>query len=238
MWDLLLTFFVGVMAGFGAGAFWAFHGIGKKLKELKVLVGIVAVVVIVFVVFVPIVEVPYTETVQYQDTETYYENELQEVTEPLEYQCLGWGFGGYETLDGNYVSGPHYKLMNRGEVAGHFAIRLVLYTIGKDKYLDLLWEYPNGFPEEVIKSNFQKRVIEEVLYLKVKQKGEVAWSWGELGVDPAKIEYDGRWEILPEEVRRVKPVQVEKERTVTKERPETRYKKVTVFKYILSIFQG
>jgi len=133
-------------------------------------------------------------------TEPEPEPEPQEVTEPLEYQCLGWGFGGYENLDGNYVFGPHYKLMNRDEVAGHFTIRLVLYTVGKDEYLDLVWEYPHGLPEEVIESKFEKLVIEEVLYLEPRETGEAAWSWEELSIDPAKIEYDGRWEILPDEV--------------------------------------
>lgn len=249
--------------------------------KIGITVGVVIAVLALVAGFVPIIEVSYTETVQYQNTETYYENEpyedtetyyenepyeaieiyyeteLQEVTEPLEYQFLGWGFGGYENLDGNYVFGPHYKLMNRGEVAGHFTIRLVLYTIEKDKYLDLVWKYPHGLPEEVIETNFKKLVIEEVLYLEPRETGEVAWSWEELGIDSAKIEYDGRWEVLPEEVRRVKPVQVEKERTVTKyrqvekqrtvtkyrqvekqrtvtkQRPETSYKKVTLLDYLL-----
>ena len=213
---------------------------------MKIVMGIVIVVVIALaVIFVPIMEVPYTETVQYQDTETYYENEpyevmeLQEVIKPLEYQFLGSGFGGYENLDGNYVFGPHYKLMNRGEVAGHFTIRLVLYTIEKDKYLDLVWKYPQGLPEEVFETNFQKLVIEEVLYLEPRETGEAVWSWEELGVDTEKIEYSGRWEILPdtemtEEQRTVtKYRQVEKERTVTKERPETRYKRVTLLDYLL-----
>jgi len=200
-------------------------------KKIAIALGVIAVVVALVACLVPLKEVAYTVTIDYQDTETYYEDEPYEVMEicyePLEYQYLGWGFGG----------GPHYKLMNRGEVAGHFTVRLVLYTIGEDKYLDLVWEYPQGFPEEVIESNFQKSVIEEILYLKPKEEGEVQWSWEELGVDPAETEYDGRWEVLPEEVGGEKTVirykQVQKQRTVTKQRPETRYKKVTLLDYLL-----
>jgi hypothetical protein len=112
---------------------------------------------------------------------------LSPVPPPLEYQNLGWGFGG---------SGPHYKLMNRDEVAGYFTIRLTLYTIGRDEYLDLQWEYPHGFPEEVIQSKFDKHIFEEVLYLEPGEIGEVAWSWEELGIERTEIEYDGRWEVL------------------------------------------
>ena len=105
----------------------------------------------------------------------------------LEYQDLGWGFGG---------SGPHLKLMNRDEVAGYFTIRLTLYTIGNDEYLDLQWQYPHGFPEEIIQANYDKQIIEEVLYLEPGEVGEVAWSWGELGIERTEIRYDGRWEVF------------------------------------------
>ena len=39
----------------------------------KVVIGIIIAVIIVVVGFVPVIEVPYTVTVQYLDTETYYE---------------------------------------------------------------------------------------------------------------------------------------------------------------------
>jgi len=193
-------------------------------KKIGIAVGVIILVAALVVCLVPLKTVAYTVMVDYQDTETYYEDELQEVTEPLEYQDLGWGFSG---------GGPHFKLMNRGEVAGHFTIRLILYTMEKDEYLDLVWEYPHGLPEEVIESKFEKLVTEEVLYLEPREIGEVDWSWEELAIDPARIEYDGRWQILPDEVTRVESVQVEKQRTVTKQRPETRYKKVTLLDYLL-----
>jgi len=53
----------------------------------------------------------------------------------------------------------------------------------------------------------------------------------------AETEYDGRWDVLTEEVGSEKTVirynQLEKQRTVTKQRPETRYKKVTLLDYWL-----
>lgn len=49
---------------------------------MKIVMGIVVAAIIALVVgFVPIIEVPYTKTAQYQDTETYYEEEPYQATE-------------------------------------------------------------------------------------------------------------------------------------------------------------
>jgi len=65
------------------------------MRIVKVVIGIVITAIIALVVgFLPIMEVPYTQTVQYQDTETYYEDEPYEAietyseTEPLSYEIV------------------------------------------------------------------------------------------------------------------------------------------------------
>jgi len=211
-------------------------------KKIGITLGVITLVAALVICLAPLKGVAYTVTVDYEDTETYYVDEpyeeLQDVTEALKYQYLGFGSGGYTKLDGNYVCGPHYKLMNRAEVAGHFTLRLTLYSIEKDKYLDLQWEYPHGFPEEVIESEFEKLIVEKVLYLEPGEIGEAAWSLKELiGKDCTEIEHSEDWKVLPEEIVKQKMItkyrQVEKQRTVTKQRQETRYKKVTLLDYLL-----
>jgi len=209
----------------------------------KVVISIVIVIALALVVcLVPLKEVPYTVMVDYEETETYYESEpyeeLRNVTQPLEYQVINWGYGGYDKLDGSYVCGPHYKIMNRAEAAGYFTFRLVLYIMDRDKYLDLQWKYPNGITNEVLESEFDKLILEENAYLKPEEIGEAAWSIEELiGKECTEVEAIPNWEILPQETTEQKMVteyhQVEKQRTVTRQRQETRYKKVTLLDYLL-----
>lgn len=210
--------------------------------KVGIALGVVIAIIALVVCLVPLKEVAYAVTVDYEETETYYESEpyeeLQNVTEPLEYQFLGEGYGGYVKLDGNYVCGPHFKIMNRAEVAGYFTFCCPLYIIEEDKYLDLQWKYPNGIPEEVVESEFDKLILEENLYLKPGEIGEAAWSIKELiGKECTEVRAGCNWEILPEEITEQKMVtkyrQVEKQRTVIKQRQETRYKKVTLLDYLL-----
>lgn len=211
------------------------------MKKVAISIGLVVVVALVFCL-IPLKEVAYAITVDYEDTETYYESEpyeeLQNVTKPLDYQVLQWGSGGYEKLDGSYVCGPHHKIMNRAEVAGYFAFRLVLYTMGRDKFLDLQWEYPNGITNEILESEFDKLILEKNAYLEPEEIGEAAWSIEELlGKECTEVETIHNWEILPQEITEqemvIKYRQVEKQRTVTRQRQETHYRKVTLLDYLL-----
>ena len=47
----------------------------------RIVAGVIIAIVALVVGFVPIMDVPYTEIVQYQDTETYYEDEPYEEIE-------------------------------------------------------------------------------------------------------------------------------------------------------------
>ena len=210
--------------------------------KIGIAIGAVIVAAALVVCLVPLKEVAYAVTVDYEDTETYYENEpyeeLQDRTWSLGYQVINWGYGGYGTLDGSYICGPHYKIMNRSEVAGHFTFHLVLYTIEEDKYLDIMWQYGNVIPDEVRESEFDKLILEEDVYLEPEEIGEAAWSMEDLiGKECTEVRTIKIWEIVPQEITEQTMVtkfrQVERQRTVTKQRQETRYEKVTLLDYLL-----
>ena len=190
----------------------------------KIVAGVIIPIVALVVCFAPIKTAAYTVTVDYQDTETYYEAELQEVTEPLKYQ-LGYGFGG----------GPHCSIINRDSIAGYFDICCPLYIMDEDTWYDLRYEYGKNIDIDVFKAHSQVYKIEGRVYLEPGEKGEVKCSWDDIeGYHyNSGDRYEGFWNIYPEEITKTKPVQVEKQRTVTKQRPETRYKKVTLLDYLL-----
>ena len=216
--------------------------------KIGIAVGVVIVILALVICLAPLKTVPYTVTVDYEDIETYYENEpyevmetyyedepyqeLQNVTEPLEYQLLGSGYGGYIKLDGSYICGPHKKIVNRAEVAGYFTFRCPFYFIDEDKYDDLRWQYPDGIPEEVRESEYGKLYLEETVYLRPGERGEAAWSVDELiGEECNEVRAFCLWEIVPEEITTEKMVtvyhQVERQRLVTEYRQVEKQRTVT-----------
>jgi hypothetical protein len=190
-------------------------------KKIGIPIGI-AVVAALIIGFMPLKTIAYTVTVDYQDTETYYEDELREVIEPLEYQVTQYGGGG----------GPHYTLINRDSVAGYFDICCTLYIMDEDTYDELKWQY-GRIPIDVFKQHSQQYILKDRVYLEPGEKGGVKWSWDDITSSEFRS-YESFWDISPEQVTKTTYVQVEKKRTVTKQRPETRCKKVTVLDYLLN----
>ena len=189
-------------------------------KKVGIPIGIIVAAALVFCL-VPLKTVAYTVMVDYENTETYYENELREVIEPLEYQVAQYGGGG----------GPHYTLINRDSVAGYFDICCTLYIMDEDTYYDLSWQY-DRIPIDVFKQHSQQYILKDRVYLEPGEKGGVKWSWDDI-TSSDFYSYESFWEVSPEQVTKAKYVQVEKQRTVTKQRPETRYKKITLLDYLL-----
>jgi hypothetical protein len=192
----------------------------------KVVISIVIVVAIALVIcFVPLKEVAYAVTVDYEDTETYYEDEPYEETEtyyePLEYLLEDQTFGTHGGDPGLY-----FTLMNSSEIAGNFTFRLTTYCM------------KGQIPEDHIFTDSEITISEKIICLEPQETVEVHWSDNEYGIAGAKnYECYLAWEILPQEVEKERTVtkyrQVEKQRTVTKQRQETRYKKVTLLDYLL-----
>lgn len=197
----------------------------------KVVIGIVVVAIIALVVgFVPLMEIPYT--VQYEDTEIFYEDEPYEATEtytatvPLSYEATSYVGDSavvehYETIIPGLppMSGEkeipikvaYVNVRNTDVTAGSFTVHFSGITP--------LWGHTPGLTTE--------------LYLSPGEEGTASCP-SEYNID------DWSYEVTPS------TKEVEKERTVTKyrqvekERPvirfETRYKKVPIFEYLLSRF--
>ena len=234
-------------------------------------VGVVIAIIALVVCLVPLKGVAYAVAVDYQDTETYYEDEPYQVTqtyyetepcevnttEPLDYEVVKSyteivkvlyrddelprvpreiGFG--DPAPKGYV-----VVKNTDDVAGTFSIKFSFWA----------WdEFIAAFNMPL--KNYQKGEVE--LYLKPSESGTAEFLAYRLGTyedkeggmkeffdfdtwEPFYILYESggwSWEY---EVTGTKTVtsteyrQVEKQRTVTKQRPETRYKKVTLLDYFL-----
>lgn len=227
---------------------------------VKLVIGIVIAAIIALVAgFVPIMEVPYTETVQYQDTETYYEDEP------------------YEDIETYYVDEPYEVTETYTEAAplSYEATSYVKEGIIKERYETII----PGLPP----MSGEKEVSIHEAWVDVKNTDDIAGSftihfsgitplWGmtqlltkKLDISPGEVktavcpaEYIGTWSynVTPStktiekertvtkyrQVEKERPItkyrQVEEERTVTKERLETHYKKVPIFEYLRSRFQG
>lgn len=227
---------------------------------MKVVIGIIIAVIIALVVgFVPIMDVPYTVTVQYQDTETYYEDEPYEGIEtytetvPLDYEVVK----SYTDLDSYEV-----WRSNAGDVEIFFPIGCVSLkntdsAVGTVNFQFTFYQLIK-MDVEVMERLYGHQPIEEL----VKTAGSKYNGRARLTLEPSKTEtirysFEGAiedkliwdyylwdWEYTITEATKsvemertiTKYRQVEKQRTVTKERTETHYKKVPIFEYLLSRF--
>jgi hypothetical protein len=195
------------------------------MKTKKVLIPIMIVVAAALVVcLIPLKDVAYAVTVDYEDTETYYEEEpyeeIEAYYEPLAYQLEEQPSGMH-----GLGSGLYFTLMNCSDLAGDFTFRMTAYCM------------EGQIPEGHVFTDSEINTSEKVIHLEPQETVEVHWSSAEIGMaDATNFQCYLGWEILPEEVQRERTVtkymQVEKQRTVTKQRQETRYEKVTLLEYL------
>jgi hypothetical protein len=196
----------------------------------KVMIGIGIVIAIALVVcLVPLKEVAYAVTVDYEDTETYYENEAYNATEtytedvPLSFEADDYVktdtilehqqviIGGIVFQD-EVVEVPIevacIKVKNTDDIAGNFTVSF------------------SGF-----EPMFGEHSLTKALSLNAGQQKTAEcpaesindWSYK---VTPSTKEVEGERTVI-------KYRQVEKQRTVTRQRQETRYKRVTLLDYLL-----
>lgn len=208
----------------------------------KILVSIVIVVAVVVVVgFVPLIEIPYPSTIQYQDTETFYE------TEPLEYreldsfttEAIGDVQGratmrGYDLPD-TIVMWPNFAvyvvMQNLDGVSGAFQIHYTcIGTADKsaaEKYQWLVQLTPEEYQELDIKCYAGS--IE--LYLEPSEVGVAICPQSGVNIGSDRVPWwTGGYDVIPG------TKTVEKQRTVTRERVETCYRKGSIFEYLRSRF--
>jgi len=194
--------------------------------KIGITVGVVIAILALVVCLVPIMEVPYTETVQYQDTETYYEDEPYEDTEtysdtvPLDYEVVE----AFAQVEGT-TPVVYVTLRNRDSVSGTFTVQLTLLESGITITKSSMEFWSRDYP------------YNELLSLQPNETKTI--KYGADGIDIIHNDWDWIYSITPstktieKERTTTKYRQVEKERTVTKQRPETRYKKVTLLDYLL-----
>ena len=205
--------------------------------KIGITVGVVIAILALVVCLVPLKEVAYTVTVDYQDTETYYE------TEPLEYRELDSftteavndvrghaAMRGYDLPD-EIVGWPNFAVyvvvQNLDDVPGTFEIRYTCVgTADKsaaEKYQWLVQLTPEEHQELDIKCYAGSRE----LYLQPHEVGVAICPQSGVNIGSDRVPWwSGGYEVIAGK-------EVEKQRTVTKQRPETRYKKVTLLDYFL-----
>jgi len=206
-------------------------------KKIGIPIGIIVAAALVLCL-VPLRTVAYTATIDYQDTETYYE------TEPLEYRELDSftteavndvrghaAMHGYDLPD-EIVGWPDFAVyvvvQNLDDVLGTFEIRYTCVgTADKsvaEKYQWLVQLTPEEYQELDIKCYAGSRE----LYLQPHEIGVAICpqSGVNIGSDRGPW-WSGGYEVIPP------GKEVEKQRTVAKQRFETCYKKVTLLDYWL-----
>jgi hypothetical protein len=197
---------------------------------MKVIVGILIAVLAVVVCLVPLKEVAYAVTVDYEDTETYYEDEPYEVTEnyteavPLSFEADDYvdedvTYEHHQIIIGDIVFQDEIvevtiykacvKVRNTDAVAGDF---VVSYSGFEPMFGEIS-------TTTTLTLNPGKQKVAEC----VAESTIGSWSYdvtpGTKGVEAERTVTKYR--------------QVEKQRTVTKQRQETRYKRATLLDYLL-----
>jgi hypothetical protein len=207
--------------------------------KIGVIIGVVIVILGIVICLAPLKTVAYTVAVDYADTETYYENE------PLEYRELDSftteamkdvqgraTMVGYDLPD-EIVVWPNFAVyvvvQNLDDVPGTFEIHYSCVgtadkSVAEDRQL-----WVQSSPEEyqkLLDISCHTGSIE--LYLLPHGVGVAICPEDGVNVASDRIAWwSGGYDVIPG------TQAVEKQRTVTKQRQETRYKKVTLLDYLL-----
>ncbi len=218
--------------------------------KIGITVGVVIAILALVVCLVPLKEAAYTVAVEYQDTETYYEDVPYEDTEtyyvdepykdtetytetvPLD----------YEVVDSDvYYEGAtlvfSVTIQNIDSASGTFTIRFSIKVSGTtiDSGTIHLWSKQYSDEKELdLKPGETKTAKHHADYADLRG---VDKSCSYEVIPDTKLVEKERVVTKYRQVEKKRTVtkyrQVEKERTVTKERPETHYKKVTLLDYLL-----
>lgn len=183
----------------------------------KIRAGVIIAIIALAVCFVPLKEVAYTATVDYEDTETYTE------TEPLSYEVIA--FVKKEQQDPRFISGSVAFSKDPEEVAKAL----------QEVYKQIPVGYVLVQNTDVVSGTFAVRITfytpgeqdtkDVTLQLRPEELGEAKFYATSINAD--KDEWSWEYKVTPDTKK------VTKERTVLKQRCETRYKKVSLLEYLL-----
>ena len=211
------------------------------IKKIAIVIGMVLAVFLV-VCLVPLKTVAYTVMVNYEDTETYYEDEPYEETEtyteamPLDYKKeahfgsdIPWEGEGLVPTDIPITPFVYTEVQNTDTVPGTFHIHFYFSISHVSIIAASIRFWSEGYDGN------------KELYLKPGETKTAKHHFYEVNLNDLKRSDDWSWgcEVTPDTktVERERTItkyrQVEKQRTVTKQRPEPRYKKETLLDYWL-----
>ena len=197
--------------------------------KIGIAVGIVIAIAALVVCLVPLKTVAYTVIIDYEDIETYYEDEPYEVTENYtENVPLSFEANGYVEEDVIY---EHQQIIIGGIVFQDEIVEVPIYIacVNVENTDDVAGEFIISF------SGFEPMFGEISLTTTLS----LAPDEQETAECPADSIDDWSYEVTPstKEVEAQRTVtkyrQVEKQRTIIKQRQETHYKRVTVLDYLL-----
>jgi len=199
------------------------------MKKIGITIGIIAVIAII-ICLPTLKSVPYTVMVDYEDTQTYYEDEPYLATETyIEQVPLDFESDGYlrrETNEERHTIIIGDVVFQDEIVEVEFDVAKVDVTNFDDVSGDFVVSFSGFIPM------FGQTTLTRTLTL-----GPGQTSTAECPGNSIINEWD--YEVTPdtkgvEKERTVtKYEQVEKQRTVTRQREETHYKKVTLLDYLL-----
>lgn len=234
-------------------------------KGIGIAVSVIILVAALVVCLVPLKTVAYTVMVDYEDIETYYEEEPYQV--PLDYEVIKSYtdtdsykerrqivIGGVvlqdEVVEVFYPIGC-VVLKNTANLSGTFNVQFTFYALDKldaamfggfpdFKFEDYFAaEDPDSFLDKLDWDNldWDKIMIfceeynrQENITLQPGETGTVTVSVQDIDIN--KMAWKSKYTITKPTKTEYK--QVEKQRTVTKYRQETRYKSVTILEYLTS----
>ena len=197
--------------------------------KVGIVAGIVIAILALVVWLAPLKTVAYEVTVNYEDVETYYENEPYQVTENYtENVPLSFEANAYVDEDVIY---EHHQIIIGGIVFQDEIVEvpIEIACIEVENTDDIAGEFVVSFSGFV--PMFGSHSLVTTLSLNPGKQ--------ETAECPAESIDDWDYEVTPDtkEVEQERTVtkyrQVEKQRTVTRQRQETRYKKVTLLDYLL-----
>ena len=215
------------------------------MKKVTISVGVVIAIAVLVACVAPLKTVAYTITVDYEETEPYD----AEVQVPLEYDVSAfedwdtWLYEDYQDyLDWQKYSKGYVDRSNwdpskesrfipaitigiSGDVAagGWYEVSITFHFLDKG-----VWEYlPAEVGRDVIREYGDSLSYHKSIYLDETCEDSVTFFAPDIDAEDAKWFYEYGVEPGTKTVTKIEY------RQVTKQRPETRYKKVTLLDYVL-----
>lgn len=197
--------------------------------KIGIVIGVVIAVLALVVCLVPLKEVAYAVTVDYEDTETYYEDEPYNATETYT-EDVPLTFEANDYIKSDTIE-EHNRIVIGGIVIQDEIVEVPVQVACVDvkNIDDTAGNFTVSFSG--FEPMFGELSLTATLNLNAGQQKTAecpaesinTWSYE---VTPNTKKVEGERTV-------VKYRQVEKQRTVTKQRQETRYKKVTLLDYLL-----